>query len=57
MIGIAWWTGIAAGVAGVVAAYSGHWLVAIGLGSAGPRLRRHRREPAAVRPKSPLTAR
>jgi hypothetical protein len=32
MIGISWWTGIAAGVAGVVAAYSGHWRVAIGLG-------------------------
>lgn len=32
MIGIAWWTGIAAGGAGVLAAYSGHWLVVVGLG-------------------------
>ena len=32
MIGIAWWTGIAAGVAGLVVAYSGFWLVAVGLG-------------------------
>jgi hypothetical protein len=32
MIGVAWWIGIAAGVAGVVAAYSGHWRVAVGLG-------------------------
>ena len=32
MIVIAWWTGVAAGLAGVVAAYSGYWLVAIGLG-------------------------
>jgi membrane protein implicated in regulation of membrane protease activity len=32
MIGIAWWTGIAAGAAGVLAAYSGHWLVAVGFG-------------------------
>jgi hypothetical protein len=29
---IAWWTGIAVGAAGVVAAYSGLWLVAVGLG-------------------------
>ena len=29
MIGVAWWIGIAAGVAGVVAAYSGHWRVAV----------------------------
>jgi hypothetical protein len=32
MIGIVWWTGIAASVAGVVAAYSEHWLVAAGFG-------------------------
>jgi hypothetical protein len=32
MIGIVWWTGVAAGVAGVVSAYSGHWLVAGGFG-------------------------
>jgi hypothetical protein len=32
MIGIAWWTGIATGVAGVVAAYSGFWVVAVGFG-------------------------
>jgi hypothetical protein len=32
MVGVAWWIGIAAGVAGVVAAYSGHWRVAVGLG-------------------------
>jgi hypothetical protein len=32
MSGIAWWTGIAASVAGVLAAYSEHWLVAVGFG-------------------------
>jgi hypothetical protein len=32
MIGIVWWAGIAAGGAGVVAAYSEHWLVAVGFG-------------------------
>jgi hypothetical protein len=32
MIWIAWWTGIAAGVAGVLAAYAGYWRVAVGLG-------------------------
>jgi hypothetical protein len=32
MIGIAWWAGMTAGVAGVVAVLIGHWLVAIGLG-------------------------
>jgi hypothetical protein len=29
---IAWWTGIAAGGAGVLAAYFDHWRVAVGLG-------------------------
>jgi hypothetical protein len=32
MIGIVWWTGVAAGGAGVVAAYSEDWLVAGGFG-------------------------
>jgi hypothetical protein len=32
MSGIVWWTGVAAGGAGVVAAYSEHWLVAVGFG-------------------------
>ena len=32
MIGIAWWTGMAAGLAAFLAAYSGHWRLAVGLG-------------------------
>jgi hypothetical protein len=29
---IAWWTGIAAGAAGAMAAYYNHWRVGVGLG-------------------------
>jgi hypothetical protein len=32
MIWIAWWTGIASGLAAFLAAYSGHWPVAVALG-------------------------
>jgi uncharacterized membrane protein len=32
MIGSAWWAGMAAGIAGIVAVLIGHWRVAVGLG-------------------------